>query len=201
MRISRKAWLACGLAALAGVGWFGLVSPALRSIERLRLEEQDLRARVERADNGAATLARMRRDLAQASVEAEGVVVPIPADSDVATLVRRLSERLDKLGVREREITTGAAAAAEDLSSMPMSVRIQGPFLSVHEALRWIESLPRLVRVQRLRVDADKGQGAIPGFTRAELMFDAFYSPSEPQGSAAKPRGPVAGATTEASER
>ena len=81
------------------------------------------------------------------------------------------------LGVTDREITTGGANKLDDASTMPMSVTAQGRFLSVYEAVRWIESLPRLVRGQRLRIDTRAVAARNTSMTLEQVASD----PSAPE--------------------
>lgn len=175
MSMPRAVWLTLGWMALVGGGGAGSLWPTMASIGRLREEKTTLESRVERSDDGAAAVRRLQEELVAVRVLHERQARPIPTDSDVASLIRQLTARLDELAIREREITTGAPTAAEDVMSMPMSVTLQGEFVSVYSGLRWIESLPRMLRVQRLKIDTDKAKSLAPGEVRAELLLELFF--------------------------
>jgi len=170
---------AAGLAGVVAVGVFVVVWPQASSLRSLAAERSELRERVGRQDNGAAALRRLQEDLAVQRGHAQRYVTPIPETSDTASLIRAISRRLDDLGVREREITTGAPVKHDIVSSMPMSVTLKGDFLSIYEAVRWIETLPRLVRVDRLTIKQEQEQKA-SSFERveAELLLQAFFAPA-----------------------
>jgi hypothetical protein len=65
---------------------------------------------------------------------------------------------------------------------------LDGTFLQIYEVTRYLESLPRLVRLQRLRIAAGAGErGAFDrtGVVRADLMLDVFYRPRAVSGATA----------------
>lgn len=186
----RTIWLAVAWVALVALGGVAVVAPSVRSIQALADERAELEDRVARSDDGAAAVRRLQEVLADVKNRAGRDVRPIPTDSDVASLIRSLTAQLDRLSIGEREITTGAATRLDDVSTMPMSVRAEGNFLSVYDALRWIESLPRLVRVQRLKFETDKLGDGSPGRVRADLLLDLFFAPTGAQA----PANAVAGA-------
>jgi Tfp pilus assembly protein PilO len=177
--------LACGLGLLAAAGAAALW-PHWTLVRDLRAQREELGRRAAVSDDGAAAVRRLEAELSRVQALAASVVTPIPEESDVASLIRKLSARLDGLGVAEREITTGASVNEDDVSSMPMSVRIGGSFESVYSAVRWIEELPRLVRVQRVKLETakagDKGDAqATAGLVKAELLIDVFFAPHAPE--------------------
>lgn len=181
-RSTLKLW--GGLVALLGAG-AAVLWPHWTQVRDLRDERSALGRRAALSDDGAAAVRRLEAELQTVQARAVSFVTPIPSDSDVASLIRQLSGMLDGLGISEREITTGAAVKDEDVSSMPMSVRIAGEFGSVYAAVRWIEGLPRLVRVQRVKIEADRpGAKAdvrkTAGRVKAELLIDVFFAPRTP---------------------
>lgn len=174
---------------LVVVGTLAGIAPGMRSLQRIEEESGALQGRIARADDGAAELRRLAEQLAELSKRAADEATPIPRDGDVAGLIRQLSEQLDQLEVHDREITTGGPSAADGVSLMPMSVTAQGRFLSVYEAVRWVEGLPRLVRVQRLRIDTERIKNLQPGHVRTELLLDIFFAPESAASTVAGAEG------------
>ena len=105
-------------------------------------------------------------------------------ESDIAGLMKTLSETLNDLGLSERDITTRPVKSHGDAQSLPVTVVLTGPFTSIYDAIARIETIPRLVRVERLRIggDAPRGGEATPrdGVVRAEFSIDAFFAPESP---------------------
>lgn len=173
-------WLAVGMLALLLVGVLAGIAPRLRAMDRLDSEALSLQDRARRADNGAAEIVRLESHLADVQEIEETSIKDIPAENDVAGLIRALTTRLDRLGMTEREITTGAIEALEDAMAAPMTVRMRGPFLGVQEAVEWLESLPRLVRVLRVKIEtpnrsaSDRLAGGSAD-VEAELILNVFF--------------------------
>ncbi len=181
MSAPKTGTLAAGLAALGALGVFGVVWPQVSSIRALIAERSELQERIGRRDDGAAALERLQDELESQRARAAAYVTPIPEFADTASLIRAISRRLDALGMREREITTGAPTKHDMVSVMPMSVTLRGDFLSIYEAVRWIESLPRLVRVDRLKIKHEKGATSAEGLAgrvEAEILLQVFFAPA-----------------------
>ncbi|RMH24211.1 MAG: hypothetical protein D6693_10200 [Planctomycetota bacterium] len=182
MRPSPRVLMALGWAALLLVGIVVGVRPKMRALDRLDAEADRMAARAARADHGGAELARLDNRLRAIRAEAEGTIKEIPASTDSARFIRQLTSRLDGLGMAEREITTGAVQELEDAVSTPMTVRLRGPSTGVLEAVRWIESLPRLVRVVRVTIETPRrsDQELLENAGRvvqAELLLNVYSDP------------------------
>ena len=152
VRVIPGVGLALMVALVAGL----LIAPGLRESSRLKREIGAFRDELTGPNSGPEVIERLGDELATLRALADSRLTPIPDESDVSGLIRVLSSMLDELGLDRREITTGDSRQLDEASSMPMTVRLEGPFPSVAEAIRRIESLPRLVRVQRLRVESDQ---------------------------------------------
>ena len=181
MKSKMRLWLTVSLAAIALASLGLVIGPKHQSLARLNEEQQTLAARVADADDGAAAIRRLEEALAVARKMARQQTKPIPKDSDFASFMGNLSERLDELQLFDREINTGRELELDLAWSMPMSVTLRGPFTRVHDAIRWIESLPRLVRVQRLRIETDRGRDEKTqlGGVRVEMTLDLFFGADE----------------------
>lgn len=174
--------------ALLGAGWLGLLAagvglavvPTWRSLQRLRADIVELRSEASKPTDGPEVIRALEAELEALTLLGANRTTPIPNDSDVAGLMRDFSAMLDELGLTRRELTTGVPRQLDEASSMPMSMNLEGNFPQIYEAARYIESLPRLVRVQRFRVQSSTpGSGAVDRTApvKAELLIDVFYQP------------------------
>lgn len=179
MKLPRNAWLALGLVGTVIVGASTLVAPPARALDALAEEAETLRSRIARSDDGASQLVRLTEQLAELEEMVQHRTKPIPAESDVAGLIRKLSAELTRLGLNEREITTGATVTTDDASSLPMSVQLHGDFTSMYESVRWVESLPRLVRVQRVQIRQNDRARTSDRPVRADVVLDVFFAPAQ----------------------
>ena len=179
--------LAGGLTALVALVTGAEVLPALRERGESVRELDRLKADHAMPFNGPEVVERLSGDLRTLRAFGEGRMTPIPEDSDIAGLMGSLGRTLTELRLEQRDITMRPARALDGASVMPVAVTINGSFQSIYKAIGAIESLPRLVRVGRLRVVSnDSGGAGRPGeeTVKAELTIDAFYSPTTVTGKA-----------------
>jgi Tfp pilus assembly protein PilO len=171
-----------GLAVIVGVSSLAFVAPGIQKSRRLGKDIREFRAELKKPNSGPEVIGTLSKQLDTLRALSDRRMTPIPQQSNVAGLITDLSAMLDSLNLSHREITTGNSRTLEEASSMPMTVTLQGPFPSIAEAVRQIESLPRLVRVQRLRVSTDqprRGEVDRSGEVRADVLIEVFYAPQD----------------------
>jgi len=160
------------------------VRPRLRALDRLDADADSYAARAARADNGAAELTRLDDRLRAVRSTVDGEMKHIPPSTDAAEFIRALTSQLDTLGMSGREITTGATVDLDDAMSAPMTVRLRGPSTGVYQAIQWIESLPRLVRIVRVSIEtpqrsADELLENAGRSVQAELLLSVYSDPKQ----------------------
>ncbi len=173
---------ALGLAVIA-FGMIALiVAPTVRTLSAYDRDIERAEAELARPNSGPELIAQLEERLdALERLSGDGMT-PIPDHADVARLISSLSGMLDELGLNRREVTTGATKIHDEASSLPMSVQLEGPFIAIARAVERIERLPRLVRVQRLRIDAQQPRdGALEHDVevRADLLLEVFFDPRD----------------------
>lgn len=192
----QRTWTApaTGLAALmvvtVGIG----VGPAAVRARDIGQQISAAQAELAKPNGGPELLEALEADLAQLHEIAGEGMTPIPASADVAGLIGQLSSMFDEAQLGEREVTTGQSEQLDEASSMPMSVTVQGPFPALLSVLTRIESLDRLVRIERLRLAGLHGRrGPIDrsGEVRASVQVEVFYAPRKVE--AARSRGTDSG--------
>lgn len=147
---------ALGLAALAALGVAAAVLPSARMVRKADSAIRAANAELGQLSARPAQLEAQAAALAAAAAYARQHTKPIPAQGDVAGLVRGLSVYLDDLGVKSREVATGVPVRAGGLVCMPMSLTMRSDSAAVLAVLRHVESLPRLTRLRRLKISVDK---------------------------------------------
>lgn len=174
-------WLpGAGLAVLVCVAAVGLLWPSWASGRVLRGEISQLEQELSKPKSDPEMIERLSQELAGLNALRDQRMTPIPEERDVAGLMRELSAMLDQLGLMDREITTGSAQVQDEASVMPMTVVLSGPYPSVAEAVIRMESLPRLVRVQRLRLALERSRSGVvnrSGIVRADIRLEVFFEP------------------------
>lgn len=169
---------ASALAVVLATSVFTLVLPAWRAGAHLDNEIGMMRAELARPSDGPEVIERLESRLNELRTTGRERMIPIPETSDIAGLVTYLSGALNRMGLTQREITTGAEVVIDDTKALPISITIRGPFGAIFEAIGEIERLPRLVRVERLRLAYD-ARGVAESFDaqelRADLVINVFY--------------------------
>ena len=98
--------------------------------------------------------------------------------------MRRMSVMFDDAGLQAPQLTTGVPQEDVGAIAMPMTIIAEGDFVALVDAITAIESLPRLVRVRRVRLASDSDRRGAPidrsGTIRADLQLDVFYAPFDP---------------------
>jgi Tfp pilus assembly protein PilO len=169
-----------GLVALALVGLGLGVYPSVSNTGKLIREARELEGRVERSDDGAAALERLRETLAERETEARERLRTIPQDGDVGGLIRDMSHAFERLGLGKPEIKTGRPIDGEDAQALPMTVEVRGDFLELMGAVTWVERLDRLVRVRKIEFEAPESREKNPLFgepLEGEITLDVYYAP------------------------
>jgi Tfp pilus assembly protein PilO len=166
-------------------GWvmlvlIGIVSMAWIQPGMLGHEKQELHAlqqRLNRAEDGAAEI---RNLVAQLSALKDSTISikRVPIDSQFAALNQDLGIRLEALGIVDREITNGGSVELGPARSIPMRIRLTSGFTGVFETIQWIESLPRLIRVQRVQIKSTDLVNPWESQVEAEITLDAVFDPT-----------------------
>lgn len=173
--------LCAGWAAMCAMGVGLFILPAVRARGELSRRIVGLREELAKPNAGPQAIEELSRDRESLMAFGAGRMTPIPAESDVAGLIESLTRTLSESGLKDRDITTRAARSLEGAHALPVTVAVTGESPKVFEALERVESLPRLVRVERLRVSAEDeqqaGKRAREPQVRAEMLIEVFYTP------------------------
>lgn len=144
----------------AGVGF--AVWPTYSRAQELRTEVRTLEAKVERLDQATSQVEQLAEDLGSVQQQINNDLKIIPDQADIASIIRNLSLPVDGDTVVDQTFTTGAsnpAVADDDAATVeltPLTVDLKANFDSVFALIRAAESMDRLIRVSRLRVECDR---------------------------------------------
>lgn len=185
--------LSFGLLAGIGLASALAIRPSLAARSALNSEIAQLEAELAAPGDGPEIVLKLSNDLESLRNFGAGRMTPIPAESDIAGLMSSLSDSLSALGLDERDITTRPPKQGPDATSLPVTITLTGPFLKVYDAVSAIEGLPRLVRVERMRLQIEQATGQArhrprEPLVRAEVLIDALHAPvasasATPEGS------------------
>ncbi|MHC4975289.1 MAG: type 4a pilus biogenesis protein PilO [Planctomycetota bacterium] len=104
---------------------------------------------------------------------------PIPLESDVSGFVRDMSLEMGEMGIVSREIITSNSVETEHARVLPITISMTTTFPSVVSVIGWVENLPRLVRIRRVKISTGRGARMPDGQVSAEILLDAYFEPTE----------------------
>lgn len=182
---SQLSWVVVGLlvAVLAGGGLF--IVPSYRCAAQTRATTENLRHKMaglsgqtevveQLADEVTAMRQRMARDLKY-----------IPASPDTAELIKSLSLPVDGVTVIDQTLTFGSAGDAivgKETATMakPLTIDMVGRFDSVFATIQAAESMPCLLRVTSVRMEAERENDGVgdPVLT-ASVGVEAIFGSAE----------------------
>lgn len=172
-------WALLVLIGILSLTWF---QPKMLGNERVRYN--DLVLRLERAEDGAAEIRTLAHELSVIKESATSIK-HVPNDSQFAVLIQNLGNRLEGLGIEQREITNGGSVDLGSAMSIPMRVRMTSRFPGVYQTIEWIESLPRLIRVQRVQIKSKDFDNPWDSELEVEITLDAVFDPDGKAGALA----------------
>lgn len=179
-----RMWFAGAWVVLVGLGIFLTIVPQLKSIDHIEGQEAVFSAAAGRDNNGADELAQLVSQLDDIRANVQHKIKSIPTHANVAALIRDLTVQLDQHGIIEHEMTTGVADEIEAMFSIPVTINLTGNFLGIYASIDWLEAMPRLVRILRLKLE-NPGRSAREQLTasanviHAELLINVYYNPTE----------------------
>lgn len=183
--------LCAGWVAMVAVGVGLFIVPAVRSRADLEMRIENLRIELAKPNAGPEAIEELSRDRASLMAFGAGRMTPIPSESDVGGLIESLTRTLSDEGLQDRDITTRPSKSLEGANALPVTVAVTGEFPRIFDTLARIESMPRLVRVERMRVQAEDQHAGARGRApkvRAEMLIEVFYTPKTEVGTVAAER-------------
>ncbi len=151
-------------------------------------ERAELNARVQNTQEqlgvnrqGVSNLSELRRLVEQMSEQALTSHEAVPTSTELADLLRSLTNELQTQRMIEPEIETEAIIAGEDFNVIPLSLHFRGSFEGLAGFLRKVESLPRLIRIHKLHIDAAPTKPGEPIEVSLQMTtFSTFETSKKP---------------------
>jgi Tfp pilus assembly protein PilO len=178
MHVERtQARTAALIVALSLLFVFGLWLP--QHLREGRLRERIELARGQRAADGdkAAELSALSKAVIQMQSTMAQSPKTVPPQGELAALLRQLTSASASRGIAGQEVVTQPVIAGHDYSIMPLSLNMRAPFPAVFAYLDRVESLPRIIQINKLEMTGNFAQPLEPLTVRIELS--AFFSPPE----------------------
>jgi len=160
--------------ALAGVFAFAVWMPANRKSQALDRRIDAAKSELGMTPVAKDELIQLNSAVTELRAVVNGAQQYVPIDDEIAHVVRGVNEALKAHGVTEQEMVTRQAQRYAHYNTIPISIEYESSFPVVFGALREIEKMPRLIRVDRLGIMGDSDDPAEPLEVHMELS--TFYS-------------------------
>ena len=167
-------WVLLVLIGIVSMAW---LQP--RMVNEAYAELAGLQLRLARAEDGAAEIRALVDELSGIQDSTKSIK-QVPRDSQFAKLMQDLGGKLNALGIEDHMITTGGSVSLGPADSIPMKISMTSGFPGVYETIVWVESLPRLIRVQRLLIETKDKDNPWGSDIKVEITLDAVFDPSAP---------------------
>jgi hypothetical protein len=162
-----------------------LVWPNYRRATTVRQQVSDLNSRIKSFGSQTEEKQRLEAQLKITQSRVNNDLKLIPESADLATLIRKLSQVVDRVRVIDQTFTAGTPGEAiigsqSSMQAMPLTVDMQATFDSVFALLQNAESIDRLVRVNSVRVmcKRDEKNAVIDGdvpIVKATVGLEAIF--------------------------
>ncbi|MCL4209672.1 MAG: type 4a pilus biogenesis protein PilO [Phycisphaeraceae bacterium] len=182
MWIDRKFLLSAAvmLGAFA-LGAVVLAAPQYRAARDAAGTIRSVRQRLATGSESAAGLREMQERLARERQAFESSARTIPASADVASIIRALNRPIDGVQVLDQTFNAGRTPTpvprVDDgsLSSLPLTIDMVATYDVVHDLLRSVESMPRLIRIASVRVERLADSEHV---VKATILLDVIFEPA-----------------------
>lgn len=149
-----------------------------------QLRERNLRNRLDEAtqqaslDNEQARiLPVLTRDVAQIQATADGLARPLASETEMAQILRNLSQAMSAQRVTNQEIQTQSLMPGGDYNRVPMFLRFHGSFESAFNLVRTIEQSPQPIRIDKFDLMCPPSQPGAPKLV-ANIELSALLKPA-----------------------
>ena len=186
MRLEKDQWrtvlIAGGMVLLfVGVVWY----PDRR--ERARIDERTEAAYTELGigNDTSQAVGQWHTRVVKLRAEKDAFEAYVPQQNEMAQVLHGLTQGLRANGIEEQEVETGKPTAYAKYTATPLMLEFEAPFPVAYAALRRVEKLPRLMRIDGFSLEhASDGTHAdcddvCHGVLRVRLDLQAFHTTNQ----------------------
>jgi type IV pilus assembly protein PilO len=185
-----------GLAIVAGLGYFLLISPKITERATLRQENETLRAEVVKARADEVNLRPFRAQAEALRRRLQAAKERLPSEREMPRLYRQITDLAFQSGLQIALFAPKPQEDRDDVAVVPIAMTCEGGYHQLGTFFTRVGRLPRIVDLGDFRV---VGIERPTGTVRAELTLETFVFRPDGAPPPAKPGGiapPPAGSST-----
>ena len=137
----------CVLVALVilGLGWWLFVRDKRTELEKLEVQETDLRAEFQSKQGRAANLEPLKKQLAQMEQQLQQMLRQLPSKTEMPDLIVDISQTALATGIENELFQPGPETPKEFYAEKPIALRMVGTYHQFGAFVSGVASLPRVV--------------------------------------------------------
>ncbi len=166
--------IAAGVVVLYGTL---LLFPAQKKLKETEQELRKVKAMTQEVYSSVPDPKNMAQWILLMMEELDSLRGLLPSDEDVSELARVLSSQAQKKRIKIASMTPQTPILMESCFSVPIEVRLQGRYRDIGEFMASLDSLPRLITLQKLSIKRDK---SIEPLAAVECEFLTYYLAEKP---------------------
>ncbi len=165
----KKILVMAGIVVAIGVLFYFLViSPSLKDINKLKNQIKGLEAIYAEKQGIANNLASFRREVEKLNQDLKDALTLLPNSAEIPELLSRLSDVLEKSGLRMEVFELGVESPAGFYARVPIKIEVSGSF---HEILVFFDKVAKLPRIINISDITFKD----PNFKNQKMILKAEF--------------------------
>ena len=177
-----------GLAIVAGLGYFLLISPKITERATLRQESETLRAEVVKSRADELNLRPFRAQAEALRRRLQAAKERLPSEREMPRLYRQITDLAFQSGLQVALFAPKPQEDRDDVAVVPIAMTCEGGYHQLGTFFTRVGRLPRIVDLGDFRV---VGIERPTGTIRAELTLETFVFRPEGAPPPVKPGGPA----------
>ena len=163
------------MTAVAAGFLFLATGTQIQQMSDLKAKIADEREELTISQTSPQSIARLQAEVRQLMEATANFQDRIPNESDLGNLLQKLTGFAQSRNLRPESIKPGEPVAFSEVTSLPILMRVRGPFPAIFALVKDIEQMPRLTQVESLVVTTNENEEAT---VSAELAFKVFFRAS-----------------------
>ncbi|MCI0364878.1 MAG: type 4a pilus biogenesis protein PilO [Phycisphaerales bacterium] len=181
-----KAMILATLAVVTvlGLGYALVVRPNYQRAASLRTQAAQLHQKVMHLAAMTEDVERLADEASAARQRVDRDLKLIPDSADIAGLIRKLSQSVDRIRVLNQTFNAGSPGEALPggkslIEATPLTIDIEASFDSIFALIQNAESINRLLRISSVRMSCKRDEAAPTRapMVKATVVLEAIYEP------------------------
>lgn len=168
------AWTS-GIIALTAGFLFLVTGSQLKQTRGLIAQINSERSQLAVTRHNLQSVAALQQEVNQLAAETADFDAQIPVEEMQGAFVTELARLAQRHNLKPSEIKPGEVIRSAEVSALPITFKVRGPFPAVHKLLQDLEAMPRITQIQQFKSEADEEN---PDQVLTEVSLRIFFRAS-----------------------